>query len=95
MSAKGDKRPVEEDDYQRVWEPHALGMGRNAIAREIGRAQRTVSVTAAELAALHADIALDLHEWCTRGAGGEGRKPRAGLWITGWAGPVRRALARE
>ncbi|CCK30383.1 hypothetical protein BN159_6004 [Streptomyces davaonensis JCM 4913] len=43
------KTPVTEEDYQRVRELHALGMGRNAIAREINRAQRTVSVIAAEL----------------------------------------------
>ncbi len=74
-------RPVTDEDYQRVRELHALGMGRNAIAREIGRAQRTVSVIAAELglvfdtsmtedatrarvaqlAALRADTAIDLH----------------------------------
>ncbi|MYS91454.1 MULTISPECIES: helix-turn-helix domain-containing protein [Streptomyces] len=74
-------RPVTEEDYQRVRELHALGMGLNAIAREIDRAQRTVSVIAAELgltfdtsmteeatrarvaqlAALRADTALDLH----------------------------------
>jgi hypothetical protein len=73
--------PVTEEDYARVRELHALGMGRNQIAREIGRAQRTVSVIAAELgltfdtsmtedatrarvaqlAALRADTALDLH----------------------------------
>ncbi len=74
-------RPVTEDDYERVRQLHALGMGRNAIAREIDRAQRTVSVIAAELglvfdvsmtedatrarvaqlAALRADTAIDLH----------------------------------
>lgn len=74
-------RPVTEDDYQLVRELHARGMGRNAIAREIGRAQRTVSVIAgelglvfdasmtedatrhriAQLAALRADTAVDLH----------------------------------
>lgn len=43
------RTPVTEEDYQRVRELHARGMGRNAIAREIGRAQRTVSVIAAEL----------------------------------------------
>ena len=74
-------RPVTDEDYQRVRELHAQGLGRNAIAREIGRAQRTVSLIAAELgltfdtsmtedatrariaqlAALRADTALDLH----------------------------------
>lgn len=49
MAVNRDKRPVDEDDYRRIAELHALGMGRNAIAREIGRAQRTVSVIAAEL----------------------------------------------
>lgn len=42
-------RPVTEEDYTRVRELHALRMGRNEIAREIGRAQRTVSVIAQEL----------------------------------------------
>lgn len=42
-------RPVTEEDYERVRELHALRMGRNEIAREIGRAQRTVSVIAQEL----------------------------------------------
>jgi hypothetical protein len=42
-------RPVTDEDYQRVRELHAQGMGRNAIAREMDRAQRTVSVIAAEL----------------------------------------------
>ncbi|MEU6649499.1 hypothetical protein ABZ904_08630 [Streptomyces sp. NPDC046900] len=75
------RAPVTEADYARVRELHAQGLGRNAIAREIGRAQRTVSVIAAELnlsfdtaltedatrarvaqlAALRADTALDLH----------------------------------
>lgn len=73
--------PVTEEDYKRVRQLHALGMGRNAIAREIDRAQRTVSVIAgelglvfdasmtedatrhrvAQLAALRADTAVDLH----------------------------------
>nr|WP_119589820.1 helix-turn-helix domain-containing protein [Streptomyces scabiei] len=42
-------RPVTDEDYERVRELHARGLGRNAIAREIDRAQRTVSVIAAEL----------------------------------------------
>lgn len=74
-------RPVTEEDYARVRELHALGMGRNAIAYEMNRGPRTVSVIAAELglvfdtsmteeatrarvaqlAALRADTALDLH----------------------------------
>ena len=74
-------RPVTDEEYQRVRELHAQGYGRNAIAREMGRAQRTISLMAAELgltfdtsmtedatrarvaqlAALRADTALDLH----------------------------------
>lgn len=42
-------RPVTEEDYRLVRELHALRMGRNEIAREIGRAQRTVSVIAQDL----------------------------------------------
>lgn len=42
-------RPVTDEDYRLVAELHAQGKGRNQIAREIGRAQRTVSVIAAEL----------------------------------------------
>lgn len=81
MTSGWTRTPVTEEDYQRVAELHAQGMGRNAIAREIGRAQRTVSVIAAELglvfdvsmtqdatrhrvaqlAALRADTAVDLH----------------------------------
>ncbi|MER5937020.1 hypothetical protein ABT121_06800 [Streptomyces sp. NPDC001928] len=41
MAVNRERRPVDEDGYRRVAELHALGMGRNAIAREIGRAQRT------------------------------------------------------
>ncbi|UUU21706.1 helix-turn-helix domain-containing protein [Streptomyces sp. DSM 40750] len=74
-------RPVTDDDYELVRQLHAQGLGRNQIAREIDRAQRTVSVIAAELglvfdtsmtedatrarvaqlAALRADTAVDLH----------------------------------
>lgn len=81
MGVNSSHREVTEEDYRRVAELHAQGLGRNAIAREIGRAQRTVSVIAAELdlafdtsltedatrarvaqlAALRADTALDLH----------------------------------
>lgn len=49
MGLRRDQRPVTEEDYERVRELHAQGMGRNAIAREIDRAQRTVSVIAAQL----------------------------------------------
>lgn len=74
-------RPVTEEDYELVRQLHAQGLGRNEIARRIDRAQRTVSVIAAELglvfdtsmtedatrarvaqlAALRADAAVDLH----------------------------------
>ncbi|RLK13314.1 hypothetical protein DER29_4332 [Micromonospora sp. M71_S20] len=40
--------PVTQADYDRVRELHAQGLGRNAIAREIGRGERTVSRLAAE-----------------------------------------------
>lgn len=43
------QRPVTDEDYRLVAELHAQRMGRNEIARTIGRAQRTVSVIAAEL----------------------------------------------
>lgn len=42
-------RPVTEDDYAAVRRLHSEGLGRNEIARQIGRAQRTVSVLAAEM----------------------------------------------
>lgn len=74
-------RPVTEEDYRLVADLHAQGLSRNEIARRSGRAQRTVSVIAAELglsfdtslteeatrarvaqlAALRADTAIDLH----------------------------------
>lgn len=74
-------RPVTDEDYELVRQLHAQGLGRNEIARRIDRAQRTVSVIAAELglvfdtsmtedatrarvaqlAALRADAAVDLH----------------------------------
>ncbi|MEU6279745.1 hypothetical protein [Streptomyces sp. NPDC047028] len=77
----GNQRAVDEDDYRQVAALHGQGLGRNEIARRIGRGQRTVSVIAAELgltfdvtlteeatrhrvaqlAALRADTALDLH----------------------------------
>lgn len=41
--------PVTDEDRQRVRELHARNLGRNAIAREMGRAQRTISVIAADL----------------------------------------------
>ncbi|MER5769565.1 helix-turn-helix domain-containing protein [Streptomyces sp. NPDC001985] len=45
----GQHPPVTEDDRDAVRRLHAEGLGRNEIARQIGRAQRTVSVIAAEL----------------------------------------------
>jgi hypothetical protein len=46
----GGQHPrVTETDEERVRELHAQGLGRNEIARRIGRAQRTVSVIAARL----------------------------------------------
>jgi hypothetical protein len=40
--------PVTQADYDRVRELHAQGLGRNAIAKQIGRGERTVSRLAAE-----------------------------------------------
>ncbi|MEU5838786.1 hypothetical protein ABZ820_34695 [Streptomyces diacarni] len=42
-------RPVEDAERARVRELHARGLGRNAIAREIERGTRTVSLIAADL----------------------------------------------
>ena len=42
-------RPVTQADYDAVRALHAEGLGRNEIARRIGRGTRTVSVIAAEL----------------------------------------------
>lgn len=44
-----DMRALNEDDYQRVAELHAQGLGRNEIARRIGRGPRSVSVIASKL----------------------------------------------
>lgn len=41
-----DMRALTEDDVQRVRELHAQGLGRNEIARQIGRAPRSVSIIA-------------------------------------------------
>lgn len=49
MPLRRDQRPVTQEDYDRVSELHAQGLGRNEIARQINRAQRTVSVIAQEL----------------------------------------------
>lgn len=81
MGVNSSHRPVTEEDYRRVRELHAEGLGRNEIARRMNRGPRTVSVIAAELdltfdtsmtedatrarvaqlAALRADTAVDLH----------------------------------
>lgn len=73
--------PVTDQDRAEIIRLHGLGLGRNEIARQTGRAQRTVSVICAEeglvfdvsmtedatrhrvaqLAALRADTAVDLH----------------------------------
>jgi hypothetical protein len=42
-------RPVTEEDYEAVRELHAQRLGRNEIARRIGRGPRTVSVIAQDL----------------------------------------------
>ncbi|MFE5628465.1 helix-turn-helix domain-containing protein [Streptomyces sp. NPDC056543] len=49
MGLKKNDRPVTEEDEQRVRELHSQGKGRNAIARELGRGPRTVSVIADRL----------------------------------------------
>lgn len=42
-------RPVTAEDHEAVRRLAAQGLGRNAIARELGRSPRTISVIAAEL----------------------------------------------
>ncbi|MFF4369641.1 helix-turn-helix domain-containing protein [Streptomyces sp. NPDC001594] len=42
-------RPVTDEDREQVRALHAEGLGRNAIARQLGRSSRTVSVLAEEL----------------------------------------------
>ncbi|MCX4581987.1 hypothetical protein [Streptomyces sp. NBC_01481] len=49
MVLRRDYRPVTEEGYDAVAELHAQGLGRNEIARQINRAQRTVSLIAQEL----------------------------------------------
>lgn len=49
MSARKGHRPVTDEDRQAVRRLAAQGLGRNAIARELGRGPRTISVIAAEL----------------------------------------------
>ncbi|MFE0132403.1 helix-turn-helix domain-containing protein [Streptomyces sp. NPDC059037] len=55
--------PVTDKDREAVRRLHAQGLGRNAIAREIGRATRTVSVLAAEM---HLTFDTTLTEDATR-----------------------------
>lgn len=46
----GGQHPrVTDEDREAIRRLHAQGLGRNEIARQIGRAQRTVSVLAAEM----------------------------------------------
>lgn len=49
MGLRGNQRAVTDDDRAQVRALHAQGLGRNEIARRIGRAQRTVSVIAQDL----------------------------------------------
>lgn len=49
MGLKKNDRPVTAADEQQVRDLHAQGYGRNAIARELGRSPRTVSVIAQKL----------------------------------------------
>ncbi|UJV43818.1 helix-turn-helix domain-containing protein [Streptomyces sp. AMCC400023] len=81
MAVRKDMRTVSDDERAEIVRLHAQGLGRNEIARQVGRAQRTVSLICAEeglvfdtsmtedatrarvaqLAALRADTAVDLH----------------------------------
>ncbi|WP_086765361.1 helix-turn-helix domain-containing protein [Streptomyces bobili] len=47
--ANQSTHPVTDEERQRIRELHADGMGRNAIARAIGRSYRAVSVQAARM----------------------------------------------
>lgn len=49
MALRRDQRRVTDKDRNAVRALHAEGLGRNEIARRIGRGSRTVSVLAAEL----------------------------------------------
>lgn len=49
MSVNKGKRPVTDEDRQAVRRLAGQGLGRNAIARELNRSPRTISVIAAEL----------------------------------------------
>ena len=81
MAVRKDMRTVSDAERAEIVRLHAQGLGRNEIARQVGRAQRTVSLICAEeglifdtsmtedatrarvaqLAALRADTAVDLH----------------------------------
>lgn len=43
------RRPITQDDYDQVQALHAQGLGRNAIAKQLGRSGHTISRIAAEL----------------------------------------------
>lgn len=49
MAVTSTQRPITDEDRKRVRELHAQGLGRNAIAREMGRGRRSVSDLAAEM----------------------------------------------
>ncbi|GAA1977339.1 helix-turn-helix domain-containing protein [Kitasatospora viridis] len=49
MTAPRPARPVTQDDYDEVRQLHALGLGRNDIARQLDRSGNVVSRLAAEM----------------------------------------------
>lgn len=49
MPLRSDQRAVTDEDRDAIRRLHAQGLGRNEIARQIGRGTRTVSVHAAEM----------------------------------------------
>ncbi|MFE0651351.1 hypothetical protein ACFVZH_22460 [Streptomyces sp. NPDC059534] len=49
MGIKKSVRPVTEEDEQQVRDLHAQGLGRNAIARQLVRSGRTISIIADRL----------------------------------------------
>lgn len=49
MGANQHSNPVTEEDRERLRQLHAQGLGRNAIARELKRSPRTISVLAEQL----------------------------------------------
>ncbi|WP_327671839.1 MULTISPECIES: helix-turn-helix domain-containing protein [unclassified Streptomyces] len=81
MAVRKDMRKVTDEERAEIIRLHGQNVGRNEIARRIGRAQRTVSIVCAEeglvfdismtedatrhrvaqLAALRAETAVDLH----------------------------------